>query len=113
TFAYGYDSPSSEEFKENIAPIEAALDKILSISGISFTWKTGEEYKDKGFPEGRHYGVIAEEVEKVLPEIVRDVQDGSKAVAYTEIIPVLIEAIKEQQKAIQELKATVERMKVQ
>jgi hypothetical protein len=91
---------SDSRFKKNLLPIEGSLSKIRKLEGISFEWKT-EEYKDRGFPDGRQYGVIAQQVEKVLPEIVKVGPDGSKSVAYTEIIPVLIEAIKEQQKTIE------------
>ena len=51
--------------------------------------------------------MIAQEIETVLPEVVKTAPDGSKAVAYTEIIPVLIEAIKEQQKEIEQLKKMI------
>lgn len=96
--------------KENIAPIESPLNKILNINGVLFNWKT-EEYKDKGFPDGRHYGVIAQEVEKVLPELVKEGPEGEKAVAYTEVVPVLIEAMKEQQKEIEELRAMIKQLR--
>ena len=78
----------------------------MNIKGVSFEWKTSE-YKDKGFPAGRHYGVIAQEVEKILPEIVREGPNGEKAVSYTELVPVLTEAIKEQQKQIESLRSEV------
>ncbi len=99
------DTPltSDVRFKKNIHPLDDSLNKVLKLNGVSYEWKT-DEYKDKGFPDGRHYGVIAQEIEKVLPEVVNTGADGAKAVAYTEIIPVLIEAIKEQQKEIEQLK---------
>lgn len=90
---------SDIRFKKNFLPILSPLDKVLNLNGLTYEWKT-DEYKDKGFQDGRHYGVIAQEIEKVLPEVVNTAPDGTKAVAYTEIIPVLIEAIKEQQKMI-------------
>jgi hypothetical protein len=68
---------------------------------------------NKGFPEGRHYGVIAQEVEESMPEAVRTGPDGDKAVSYTEIIPVLIEAIKEQQKIIQKQQKEMEGLKAE
>ncbi len=85
---------SDIKFKKNIIPIESALEKILKIRGVSFSWKE-EEFKDRGFPKGRHFGVIAQEVEKVLPEVVSDNPYKEKTVSYTEIVPVLIEGIKE------------------
>lgn len=100
-------SPSDVRFKENIVSVDAALKKVLTLQGVSFDWKRSE-FKDKNFPEGRHYGVIAQEIEKVLPEVVNTAADGTKAVAYTEIIPVLIEAIKEQQALITQQKALIE-----
>jgi hypothetical protein len=103
-------SPSDIRFKENIVPVDSALEKVLNIQGVSFNWKR-EEFRDKHFPEGRHYGVIAQEIEKVLPEVVNTSSQGDKAVAYTEIIPVLIEAIKEQQKEIDELKKQLSHLK--
>ena len=109
---------SDVRFKENVMPIESPLEKILNIKGVTFNWRT-EEFKEKGFPEGRRYGVIAQEIEKVLPEVVKEGPGGEKNVSYTEIIPVLIEAMKEQQKTlerqqkeIEELKASVRMLKV-
>jgi hypothetical protein len=100
---------SDIRLKKNLEPINQALNKVLKLEGVSFEWKT-EEYKDKGFDERRHYGVIAQQVEKVLPEVVKDGPDGTKAVAYTEIIPVLIEAMKEQQQEIEQLKKKMAEM---
>jgi hypothetical protein len=93
-YATGGWTPSDIRFKEDIAGIESPLEKVLGLKGVSFKWKT-EEYGDRGFPEGEHYGVIAQDAEKVLPEIVKEGPDGGKAVAYSEIIPVLIESIRE------------------
>lgn len=90
---------SDIKFKKDIQPIDTPLTKLLSLNGVSYEMKT-DEYKEINLPKGRHYGVIAEEIEKVLPEVVDTATDGTKRVAYTELIPVLIEAIKEQQKAI-------------
>lgn len=95
---------SDEKYKKNIAPIESPLNKILSLKGITYEWKI-KEYKDKGFSEGANYGVIAQQVEKVLPEVVKEGKTSGKAVSYNQIIPVLIEAVKAQQKTINELKA--------
>jgi hypothetical protein len=101
---------SDRRFKENIETIESPLEKIQNIKGVSFEWKT-TEYKDKGFPDGRHFGVIAQEVEEVLPEIVKEGPDGDKAVSYTELVPILTEAVKQQQKQIEDLQQEVARLK--
>lgn len=103
-------SPSDIRFKENVVSVESALDKVLNLQGVAFNWKRAE-YKDKNFPEGKHYGVIAQEIEKVLPEVVTTGADSTKSVAYTEIIPVLIEAIKEQQKLIEQQAAELKEIR--
>ena len=95
-------SPSDKRYKENIKNINSSLDKVLSLQGSVFNWKT-KEYSDKNFPEGDHFGMVAQDLEKVLPEVVYTDADGMKSVAYNELIPVLIEAIKEQQKTIDSL----------
>tara|TARA_R110002051_G_scaffold109497_3_gene182169 strand:+ start:3495 stop:7637 length:4143 start_codon:yes stop_codon:yes gene_type:complete len=90
---------SDERLKDNIKPIENAIDKIDKIGGYEFDWNDKQElYK------GHDVGVIAQEIEKVLPEIVETREDGYKAVDYKKIVPLLIQAIKEQQKQIEELK---------
>lgn len=106
----GWVQPSDLRFKENIISIESPLNKVLKMEGVSFNWRT-EEIKGKGFPEGRHYGVIAQEVQKVIPEAVKQGPDGEAAVSYTEIIPILIEAVKEQQKLIESQQREIEELK--
>ena len=105
----GYPVTSDIKFKKNFQQINDPLNKVLNLNGVSYEWKT-DEYKDRGFQGGRHYGVIAQEIEKVLPEVVNAAPDGTKSVAYTEIIPVLIEAIKEQQQAIKEQQKRIEQL---
>jgi len=99
-------STSDKRLKENIKPLNQALDKVLKISGVEFDWKelTEEEKKTIHGNEGHDVGVIAQEIEKVLPEVVHTRDNGYKAVKYEKIVPLLIEAIKEQQEQINELK---------
>jgi hypothetical protein len=80
---------SDERLKDNITPIEDPLTKVLSISGNSFDWNNQSSHS------GRDIGVIAQEIERVLPEIVTTRENGFKAVQYEKITPLLIEAIKE------------------
>ena len=80
-------SSSDINLKENINVISNALDKVNAISGNTFTWKSGK---------GDDTGVIAQEVEALgLPGITTTRGDGTKAVRYEALVPVLIEAIKE------------------
>ena len=98
-------SSSDKRFKTNIIPISNALDKISQISGYEFDWIPNSEFH--GF-KGHDVGVIAQEIEYVLPEIVTTRDSGYKAVKYEKIIPLLIEAIKEQQDQINQLKSKLE-----
>ena len=85
---------SDINLKENIVNIENALDKVNKIRGVHYDWK--DEYIEKhSYVEKEDVGVIAQEVEKVLPEIVTDREDGTKAVKYDRLTALLIEAVKE------------------
>ena len=101
-------SVSDERYKKNIEPLQQSLHKVTHLTGVSYEWKT-EEYSGRGFKEGRQIGLIAQEVEKVLPELVLADGNGYKAVAYDKLVPVLIEAVKEQQKEIKEKEMQYER----
>ena len=92
---------SDERLKDNIKPIEGALDKVSQISGNTFDWNEEKQ----NIYKGKDYGVIAQEIEKVMPELVDTRDDGYKAVKYEKIVPLLIESIKELQKEINELKS--------
>jgi hypothetical protein len=99
-----YDG-SDKRIKENIKPIENALDKLSKISGNTFKW-TQEYYdkQDKELFKEFDVGVIAQEIQEVLPQATHLRSNGILAVNYVKIIPLLIEAIKEQQKQIEELR---------
>jgi hypothetical protein len=100
--------PSDIKFKKDISAINTALDKVLKLRGVSFAWKK-DEYPQENFPTGRHYGIIAQEAEKIIPEVVVENRDKEKQIYYFEVIPLLIEAVKEQQKEIEELRALVKK----
>lgn len=103
-YAVSVAQSSDRRFKRDIAPISDPLKKVLQLNGVSYEFNT-DDFKDRGFPAGRHNGVIAQDLEKVMPDAVVTAKDGYKGVVYSEIIPVLIEAIKGQQKQIDDLKA--------
>jgi len=87
---------SDRRFKHNIETIDNALDKVTKMRGVSYE-------KDNR----NSIGVIAQEVEEVIPEVVHTDTDGMKSVAYGNIVGVLIEAIKEQQKRIEALEEII------
>jgi spore maturation protein SpmB len=101
-------SSSDIRFKENIKPIENALEKISKISGNTYDWK--EENKIEHGYEGNDVGVIAQEIEEVLPQLVQTRESGFKAVKYDKLVALLIEGIKEQQSQIEELKNKIEKL---
>ena len=84
---------------------------MQQLSGIQFTWneKSHQVQQDKG----EDVGLIAQEVEKVLPEIVITRENGIKAVNYEGVIPLLVEAIKEQQSTIENLKDRINKLEGQ
>jgi hypothetical protein len=99
---------SDARLKENVTPITNALEKLSQIRGVEFDW-TQSHIDSRGGEDGyfvrRHdVGVIAQEVEAVLPEVVADREDGFKAVKYEKLVPLLIEAIKELKAEVAELK---------
>jgi len=96
--ANDFNSTSDIRKKKNIETLDSALDKTLSLRGVSFT------HNDTGT---NSIGVIAQEIEEVIPEVVSTDSDGIKSVSYGNIVGLLIEAIKEQQNEIDELKAKV------
>jgi hypothetical protein len=98
--------PSDIRYKENITDVDHALDKILKLNGVYYNWKK-ELYPDHGFTDEKQIGFIAQEMEKVIPEMVMTGNDGYKAVNYAAMTVVLVEAIKEQQKMIELLRAEV------
>jgi len=93
---------SDARWKTNIEPIAASLDKIMALTGVQFNWKT-EEYPSMFFREGLDYGLVAQDVEKTLPEVVYE-DNGYKYIRYDRLSALLIEATKEQQKEIDDLK---------
>lgn len=99
---------SDINLKENIITIENALDKLKSLRGVMFDWK--DEYiQHKGGEDGyfvrKHdTGIIAQEVELVLPEVVATREDGTKAVKYEKMLGLVIQSINELSEEVEEIK---------
>lgn len=99
---------SDARFKTNIIPIENPLQKVMQLRGVTFDWKT-KEFPSRTFSEKRSLGFIAQEVEKVIPEVVQteNSTEGFKSVQYDKVVALLVEAIKEQQQQIEQLQQKV------
>jgi hypothetical protein len=95
---------SDIRFKNNITPITNALDKLSKIGGYTFEWNE-ISHKETG---KKDIGVVAQEVEDILPEIVDTRDNGYKAVDYSKLTALLIQSVKEQQVIIDNLKSRIE-----
>ena len=96
---------SDERLKDNIQIIEGSLDKIDGIRGVEFDWN--EKSPGWARERGHDVGVIAQEVQKVLPEIVVERKNGYLGVDYKRLVPLLIESVKELKQEVEELKKRV------
>ncbi len=92
---------SDERIKEKILPLENSLEKISKINSYTYNLKNNSS------PQ---IGLLAQEVEKIYPEAVESKKDGTKGVRYSMLIPVLVDALKEQQKIIQEQNKKIEKI---
>ena len=89
---------SDARLKDNVTVIDSALNKVKQIRGVEFDWNDKQNMH-----KGHDIGVIAQEVEQVVPELVRERDDGYKAVDYPKLTAVLIEAVKELELKVKEL----------
>ncbi|MFN4248696.1 MAG: tail fiber domain-containing protein [Flavipsychrobacter sp.] len=116
---------SDMKFKKDIIPMQDALDNVMKLNPTTYEFKR-DEYSQMNLPEGKRYGFIAQELEKIFPIMVRQAhhpetkdKDGNvvkeavdfKSVSYIELIPVLTKAIQEQQTQIENQQAQIEEMK--
>jgi FtsZ-binding cell division protein ZapB len=86
---------SDRNYKREIVPIAHALRDLLKLEGVSYYWRT-DEFTNMGFTEDQQLGVIAQNVEAYFPQAVQTMPSGLKTVDYTKLVPVLIEALKEE-----------------
>jgi len=93
---------SDERLKDNIELISNPIEKVQSLKGVTWNWNSNADELQQSLP---NVGVIAQDVEKVLPQLVTDRDNGFKGVDYAKLTGLLIEAIKDQQKQIDELKS--------
>ena len=93
--AQSFNATSDVAKKENIQTISGALESIDELRGVTYNLKADESKKI-------HHGVVAQEIEKIFPDMVAG-EEGNKSVSYMEIIGVLVEAVKDLKKRVEEL----------
>lgn len=93
---------SDARFKQDIATVTAPLSTIQHLRGVTYKWRV-DEFPNRGFEVDTQFGLIAQEVQQILPELVRQRDDGYLSVEYNSLIPLLIEGMKEQQHTIDNL----------
>ena len=106
-----YVQASDINKKQNIERITGALDKVLSLSGYTYEFKLHSEEIEKGQSPTKTAGVIAQEVDKVMPEIVDHHGEDGVYINYDGLTPYLIEAIKELKELVENQKAEIEELK--
>ncbi len=98
-YSYGVWIGSDKRFKKEVRTLDKALDKVLALRGTEYLF-TNDEFKNKNFPSEKQVGFIAQEMEQVMPNLVRSNGGAGYTVNYIGLIPVLVEAMKEQQTQI-------------
>ncbi|AFM05669.1 hypothetical protein Fleli_3340 [Bernardetia litoralis DSM 6794] len=103
---------SDKRFKKNITPLHENTTMIQKLRGVNYFWRT-EEFEGKNFSDKKQFGLIAQEVYEVFPELINTSPDGYLSVNYIGLVPVLIEATKEQQIIIDNQKEEINTQKTE
>ncbi|MBL0336701.1 MAG: tail fiber domain-containing protein [Chitinophagaceae bacterium] len=106
-FATGTITPSDARYKKNILMIDHPLEKLQILNGVTYNYRQ-DEFPDMKFPDATQVGLIAQEVEKVFPQLVFTDDKGYKAVDYVKLLPLLIEALKEEKVEREKLQKRIE-----
>jgi len=98
---------SSQKWKKDITPLDDTLDKVTQIQGVTYQWRA-DEFPEMSFDDTTtQIGFIAEELELIYPELVYTTGNGDKSIDYGKLTPILLEAIKEQQNILEDLKTVI------
>jgi hypothetical protein len=101
---------SDIRWKKNIKDLNNSLSAILDLNPVSYDLKT-DEFPQMGFETGKQIGLIAQDVEKIFPELVRIDNNGYKSVSYEKLSVLLVAGIKEQQQQIQNQQKEIDDLK--
>ena len=105
-------SSSDMRFKKNISTVSGALEKLSKLYPVNYDWRQ-DEFKNKGFNDKKQWGFIAQEVEKIMPELIHADKDGYRSMNYTGIIPLLTKAVQEQQTEMEKQQKEIDQLKAQ
>lgn len=100
------DETSDQRYKKDIKTVPDALKKVLALRGVNYLWRL-DEFPKNNFDTTLQLGVIAQEIEKIVPEVVLTDEKGFKSVEYSKLVALLIEAVKEQEKIIDQQKMDI------
>jgi hypothetical protein len=103
---------SDSRFKQNITPLSNALENVIKLQGVTYDWRK-KEFPDRYFNDKKQIGIIAQDLEKIYPELVDTDEKGYKSVDYSKITPILIEAIKAQNETLNNQQKEIEALKNQ
>jgi hypothetical protein len=95
---------SDIRYKKDVRPLQSALTAVERLRPVRFNWKRAE-YPEEKFSDKGQIGLIAQQVKDIVPEVISQGSDGYYRVGYGRLTPVLVQAIKEQRKEIEDLKA--------
>ena len=109
-YATGGWAGSDARWKKDIEPLQNLLPEVMKLQGIKYDWRT-DEYPKMNFDKTRQIGLIAQDVEKIFPELVKTNNDGYKAISYEKLTVVLLEGMKEQQQQIESQQKQIDDLK--
>ena len=105
-------SSSDRRFKKNISTVSGALEKLSKLNPVNYNWRN-DEFENKGFNDKKQWGFIAQEVEKVMPELVGADEDDYLTLNYNGFVPLLTKAMQEQQTEIDKQQKEIDELKAQ
>ena len=97
-----------KRLKKNIKTIENPIEKVKKLRGVEYEWNDKQDIYEEGTKDS---GIIAQDVQEVLPQLVKEREDGHLGVRHDRLVGLLIESVKEQQKQIEELKSEIQELK--
>jgi hypothetical protein len=107
-----WTSFSDKRFKINIIPLMSSLSKVMILQPVTYNWNI-KEFSNRGFTSDIQIGFIAQDVQKLFPELVATGTDGYLSLDYAKVTPILVKSIQEQQVIINEMKEQIALMKEQ